>query len=320
MPLLPIFMFVGACAQFVDGTLGMGFGITSATLLSLMGYSAVAASAGTHAAKVGTNLVSGLAHWRAGNVDWRVLIALAGPGAVAAFMGAVVLTNVDTSGARVWMAVVLMFLGVGIVARFGYQRSLIPQVNARTRHLWPIGLVGGFVDATGGGGWGPVATPSLMTVTKHRPNRVVGTVNSAEFLVAVAASMGFIVGATESPVPWQAVVGLILGGVLTAPIAARYAGRAPAAPLGVLMGCMVIISNVAILFKALGVPGLMGGLFAAGVAAFGLTVAVRRWQDLRREKELAAADKAAKAQKKARRQAAAQSRAMTPEPATDPLD
>ncbi|MBK6763054.1 MAG: sulfite exporter TauE/SafE family protein [Micrococcales bacterium] len=229
MPLIVVFAIVGGIAQFVDGSLGMGFGVTSATLLTLLGYSAVAASAGTHAAKMGTTFVSGLAHWREGNVEWRVLIALAAPGVVGAFTGAVILTNVSMDGARIWMAAILLLLGVSIVMRFAFGKSLVPQMKVRTRHLWPIGLVGGFVDATGGGGWGPVATPSMMTVTRHEPRKVVGTVNAAEFAVAVAASMGFLVGAKESQVPWGAVIGLIIGGLMVAPFAARFAGKAPRA-------------------------------------------------------------------------------------------
>ena len=169
MPLIVVFAIVGGIAQFVDGSLGMGFGVTSATLLTLLGYSAVAASAGTHAAKMGTTLVSGLAHWRQGNVEWRVLLALAVPGTIGAFTGAVILTNISMDGARIWMAVILLVLGISIVMRFAFGKALIPQMKVRTRHLWPIGVFGGFVDATGGGGWGPVATPSLMTVTRHEP-------------------------------------------------------------------------------------------------------------------------------------------------------
>lgn len=263
-----IFGVVGAAAQFVDGTLGMGFGITSATLLTVLGYSAVAASAGTHAAKVGTTFVSGISHWHAGNVDKRVLTVLAVPGAVGAFLGAVVLTNIAMDGARIWMALVLTLMGVMIIMRFGFGKSLIPSFTARTRHLWPIGLIGGFVDATGGGGWGPVATPSLMTLTKHAPHRVVGTVNTAEFIVAVAASMGFLVGAGESGIPWLAVIGLVAGGAITAPIAARLAHRAPRTILGVFVGTMVLISNWAIFAKLLHFPG------AAGVAGVVILIAL----------------------------------------------
>ena len=261
-----VFALVGAAAQMVDGTLGMGFGVTSATLLTLLGYSAVAASAGTHAAKMGTTLVSGLSHWRMGNVDWRVMIALAGPGAVGAFVGAVALTHAASNASRLWMACILFVLGLVIIARFGFGRTLFPAIRARTRHLWPVGLVAGLVDATGGGGWGPVATPSMLMLTKHEPHRVVGTVNAAEFVVAVSASAGFLFGAGESGVPWVPVVGLVLGGALVAPVAARLVHRAPTAVLGVGVGGMVLVSNTAVISKVLGVPGAVAGLLVLAIA------------------------------------------------------
>jgi uncharacterized membrane protein YfcA len=270
------FGLAGAAAQMVDGTLGMGFGVTSATLLTLLGYSAVVASAATHAAKMGTTFISGLSHWRYGNVDWRVMVALGVPGSVGAFVGAVVLTNIASNTARLWMAVILFGLGLLILARFGFGRSLLPAIHARARHLWPLGLVGGFVDATGGGGWGPVATPTMLMITKHKPNRVVGTVNAAEFMVAVAASTGFLFGAGDHDIPWTAVLGLVLGGAIVAPIAARLARRAPQRVLGVGVGGMVLVSNTAVLAKVLGVPGPLAwtavGVIMVGTAALAVRV------------------------------------------------
>ncbi len=270
-----LFGFVGAAAQFVDGLLGMGFGITSASLLTILGYSAVAASAGTHAAKVGTTLVSGVSHWREGNVDWRVLITVGLPGAIGSFVGAVVLVNIALDGARIWMAAILFLLGLTIIARFGYGKSLFPAMRLRTRNLWPIGLFGGFVDATGGGGWGPVATPSLMTVTKHKPHRIVGTVSAAEFLVAASASLGFLFGAGESGIPWLAVLGLVIGGVITAPIAAKLAKKAPTAPLGVAVGGMVLIANTAVIASVLGIPGVIAASMAAVELLITILIVIR---------------------------------------------
>lgn len=287
-----VFGLVGAIAQMVDGTLGMGFGVTSATLLTVLGYSAVAASAGTHAAKMGTTLVSGLSHWRHGNVDWRVMLAIGLPGAVGAFFGAVVLTSVASNAARLWMAILLLGLGVLIIARFGFGRSLLPAIKARTRHLWPVGLIGGLVDATGGGGWGPVATPSLMMLTRHEPHRVVGTVNAAEFLVAVSASLGFLFGAGHEAIPWVPVLGLVAGGALVAPVAARLAHRAPRAILGVAVGGMVLVSNVAVICKVLGVPGAVGSLLVLGIVAGTamLALRVRRRSESELAPELAVVD------------------------------
>ncbi len=270
-----VFAFVGAAAQMVDGTLGMGFGVTSATLLTLLGYSAVAASAGTHAAKMGTTLVSGISHWRVGNVDPGVMLVLGIPGMIGGFLGAVVLTHLASNASRMWMAGILIVLGLVIIARYGFGRNLLPAIEARTRHLWPIGLIGGIVDSTGGGGWGPVATPSMLILTKHEPHRVVGTVNAAEFMVAVAASAGFLFGAGDSGVPWLAVLGLVVGGAITAPIAARVAHRAPRTLLGVLVGGMVLVSNFAVFAKSIGVPGVISGAVVLGIVAGVGMIAVR---------------------------------------------
>lgn len=270
-----VFALVGSAAQMVDGTLGMGFGVTSATLLTLLGYSAVAASAGTHAAKVGTTLVSGVSHWREGNVDPHVLLMIGVPGAIGGFLGAIALTSIAGSASRLWMAGILFLLGLVILARFGLGRAILPALDAPTRHLWPVGLVGGVVDSTGGGGWGPVATPSLLVLTKHEPHRVVGTVSAAEFLVAAAASLGFVVAAGSEGVPWLAVLGLVTGGAITAPFAARLAQRAPRAALGACVGGMVLISNMAVFAKTLGVPGVVSAALALGIAVTTGLIALR---------------------------------------------
>lgn len=248
------FALAGGVAQFIDGTLGMGFGVTSATVLLYLGVAPVTASAATHAAKLPTTLISGLSHWREGNVDGRILVRVAVPGAVGGFLGAVVLTNISLESAKGWMAGLLVFFGAVIFARFGLGQTLIPTPrNGQTaRWLAPIGVVGGFVDATGGGGWGPVVTPSLMTVTKHEPRKVVGTTNAAEFVVAVSVSSGFLTGAAQHGIPWLPVLGLVLGGVIMAPIAARLAGRLPHRPMGTLVGGLVILVNGITIIKALG--------------------------------------------------------------------
>ena len=258
MWILLAFAVAGGMAQLVDGTLGMGFGVTSASVLLFIGIAPVTASAATHAAKLPTTLISGLAHWREGNIDKAILLRVAVPGAIGGFLGAVVLTNISLESAKGWMAGLLIFFGLVIFARFGLGLRLIPTPkNGHTaRWLSPIGLVGGFVDATGGGGWGPVVTPSLMTVTSHEPRKVVGTVNAAEFVVAVSVSFGFLTGAAQHGIPWLPVIGLVIGGVIMAPIAARLAGRLPHAPMGTMVGGLVVIVNgVAIVAALGGVPG-----------------------------------------------------------------
>jgi uncharacterized membrane protein YfcA len=258
----------------------MGFGVTSATVLLFLGVSPVTASAATHAAKLPTTLVSGLSHWRAGNVDLPVLLRVAVPGAIGGFLGAVVLTNISLASAKAWMSALLIFFGLVIFVRFGLGLRLIPtpQAGHTARWLSPIGLVGGFVDATGGGGWGPVVTPSLMTVTRHEPRKVVGTTNAAEFVVAVSVSSGFLTGAAQHGIPWLPVIGLVVGGVLVAPYAARLAGRLPHAPMGTLVGTLVVLVNAVTVVDSLG--GLPWWLDVLGIAAtlvVGGVVARQAW-------------------------------------------
>lgn len=284
MWIIALFALAGGLAQFVDGTLGMGFGVTSATVLLFLGASPVTASAAAHAAKLPTTLISGLSHWREGNIDRRVLVRIALPGAVGGFLGAVVLTNVSMAAAKSWMAGLLILLGVLIFARFGFGVRLVPtpRNGERARVLAPIGVVGGFVDATGGGGWGPVVTPSLMTLTKRKPRYVVGTVNAAEFMVALSVSAGFLTGAAQHGIPWLPVLGLVLGGVIIAPIAARLAGRMPHHAMGTLVGGLVILVNGVTVIAALG--GVPGWLDAALLAVMVLGTGRVAWGAYRRER------------------------------------
>jgi uncharacterized membrane protein YfcA len=288
MWIVAAFALAGGLAQLVDGTLGMGFGVTSATVLLFLGVAPVTASAATHAAKLPTTLVSGISHWRVGNVDTRILLRVALPGAVGGFLGAVVLSSISLESAKGWMSGLLLFFGLVIFFRFGLNKRLIPTpTNGHTaRWLAPIGLLGGFVDATGGGGWGPVVTPSLMTVTKHEPRKVVGTVNAAEFIVAVSVSTGFLTGAAQHGIPWLPVIGLVIGGVIIAPIAAKLAGRLPHAPMGTLVGGLVVLVNGITIVAALGgLPGWMDLLLIAATVYVTGRVAWAAWH---REKQGAA--------------------------------
>ncbi|WP_313404026.1 sulfite exporter TauE/SafE family protein [Aeromicrobium sp.] len=290
MWIIGAFALAGGLAQLVDGTLGMGFGVTSATVLLFMGIAPVTASAATHAAKLPTTLISGLSHWREGNIDRGVLVRVALPGAVGGFLGAVVLTNISLASAKGWMSGLLVFFGLVIFARFGLGTKLIPTPkNGHTsRWLSPIGLLGGFVDATGGGGWGPVVTPSLMTVTRHEPRKVVGTVNAAEFLVAVSVSSGFLTGAAQHGIPWLPVIGLALGGAIMAPIAARLAGRLPHAPMGTMVGGLVVLVNGVTIVAALGgLPSWLDVVLIVLAVAVTGVVAGRAWRRERDERAAA---------------------------------
>ena len=229
-----LFALAGLLAQLVDGSLGMAYGVTSTSVLLAVGTAPAVASASVHLAEVGTSLVSGAAHWRFGNVDWRVVGTLAVPGAVGAVLGAYVLVNL-TEGAEPYMAGLLLLLGLYVLLRFS-SRAVAHRVvrgpRPGRRFLGPLGLVAGFLDASGGGGWGPVATSTLLASGRLEPRRVVGSVDTSEFVVAVAASVGFLFALSQEGLDWPTVAGLMIGGMITAPFAAYLVRLLPARVLG----------------------------------------------------------------------------------------
>lgn len=246
----------GFAAQFVDGSLGMGYGVTSSTLLIALGLTPALASASVHLAEIGTSAASAFSHGKLGNVDKTVFRRIAIPGAVGAFAGATVLANLSTQAARPWASALLLALGVYVLFRFLRARATtVRKGRPGHRLLVPLGLVGGFVDATGGGGWGPVTTPALLATGRMAPNRVIGTMNAAEFLVSVAASAGFLLGLGLSAIDWRILVPLLVGGVIAAPFAAWVTHRLPMRVTGVTVGGMIIFTNALTLLKAFGASG-----------------------------------------------------------------
>ena len=262
---LSLLAVAGFLAQLVDGSLGMGYGITSSTVLLFIGLSPAAASASVHIAKIGTGASSGFAHHRFGNVDWQVARRIALPGAIGAFVGAVLLSGLSTASSRPISSSLLFLLGIYVLIRFlkGGLRPLRKGVP-RLRFLIPVGLVGGFVDATGGGGWGPVATPALLADGRLAPNRVVGTVSASEFIVAIAASLGFFFGIGVAGVRLDYVVALLVGGLIAAPIAAYMVRHLNPRLLGVVVGGFICFTNARVV---LGAAEIEGEAFLAAYAA-----------------------------------------------------
>lgn len=262
---LSLLAVAGFLAQLVDGSLGMGYGITSSTVLLFIGLSPAAASASVHIAKIGTGASSGFAHHRFGNVDWQVARRIAVPGAIGAFVGAVLLSGLSTASSRPISSSLLFLLGIYVLIRFlkGGLRPLRKGVP-RLRFLIPVGLVGGFVDATGGGGWGPVATPALLADGRLAPNRVVGTVSASEFIVAIAASLGFFFGIGVAGVRFDYVVALLVGGLIAAPIAAYMVRHLNPQLLGVVVGGFICFTNARVI---LGAAKIDGEAFLATYAA-----------------------------------------------------
>lgn len=247
MTTLLLIALAGLAAQLVDGGLGMGFGVTSTTILiALAGLGPAQASAVVHTAELGTTLASGISHWRFGNVDWKVVRRLAVPGAVGAFAGATVLSNLSTEAAAPLTAMILSLIGVNLVWRFSRGRIRREGGGEHSRgFLGGLGLFGGFIDASGGGGWGPVTTSTLMTLGRTEPRRIVGTVNTAEFLVTAAATLGFVIGLWDDLVAnLAAVLALLIGGVIAAPIAAWLVTRTNPAALGGVVGTLLVALNL----------------------------------------------------------------------------
>jgi uncharacterized membrane protein YfcA len=244
---LLIFALVGMGAQLVDGALGMAFGVTASTLLVLSGVGAAQASAAVHLAEVGTTLASGLSHWRFKNIDWSIVGKLGVPGAIGAFAGATVLSSLSTANAAPLMAAILVVIGAYVLLRFSLRNPPVirhGETPLSARFLSPVGLFGGFIDASGGGGWGPVTTSTLLSRGKTAPRTVIGSVSASEFLVAASASVGFVVGLREEFIEnLPVVVGLAVGGVIAAPVAAWLVSRINPALLGTAVGGVIVLTN-----------------------------------------------------------------------------
>lgn len=239
------FIAAGFIAQLIDGALGMAFGVISTTLLVSLGVPPAAASASVHTVECATTGVSGISHLIHKNVDRKMLLRLALPGVIGAVVGAYVLSNIDASSAKPFVLAYLAAIGVYLVFRAVHY----PPTHKAPAIIEPLGLAGGFLDAAGGGGWGPVVTGNLL-VQGAEPRRTIGTVNTAEFLVTVTASATFI-----ATLGWQAftiaTLGLLIGGVVAAPLAALVARRVSAKPLLLMVGSVLTATSAYGIYRAL---------------------------------------------------------------------
>ncbi|PRX50971.1 hypothetical protein B0I33_101123 [Prauserella shujinwangii] len=293
MRTLLLFGIAGFLAQLVDGSLGMAFGVTATTTLVAVGTAPAVASAAVHLAEVGTSLASGLAHWRFRNVDWRTVGILALPGATGAVLGAYVLTSLSTESASFWIATVLLLLGLYVLVRFAFLRlgRLVTTKRPGARLLGPLGLVAGFLDASGGGGWGPVATTTLLSSGRLEPRKVVGSVDTSELVVAVAASAGFLFALSEEEqLNYTVVLGLMIGGVLAAPVAAWLVRKLPPRVLGAGAGGLIVLTNARTLLSAADAGAAVTAAALVAVCALwatGLAAAVRSVREERRVNALA---------------------------------
>jgi uncharacterized protein len=280
---------VGLIAQLVDGSLGMAYGVTSTTLLlAIAGLTPALASTVVHISEVGTTLASGVSHWRFGNVDWSKIVWLAVPGGIGAFFGAVVLASViSAEAAEPVVAIFLFLLGAYVLARFAFNRSgnVVQNLPIPRSFLSPLGLIAGFLDAVGGGGWGPISTPTLLSSGRMEPRKVVGTVDTSEFIVALCASIGFLISLSFADVPWGVVGALLGGGLLAAPIAAWIVRHLNSRVLGTAVGGFILLVNANTFLGAVGLDPSLNAVVYAAILAVWLTALYFAIAAIRRERK-----------------------------------
>ena len=235
-----VYIIVGFLAQLIDGALGMAYGVSCTTFLtSFAGVSPKIASASIHTAEVFTTLVSGIAHWREKNIDWSIFKRLLIPGVIGGAIGAYILINVNTDYITPFINVYLLIMGIVIIIRAFKE---ITKTVLDGKKIIPVGFIGGLMDAIGGGGWGPIVT-STMVASGHTPRYTIGSVNAAEFFVTLVQSLTFAVFMGIGDY-WQVILGLAIGGVIAAPLAAYLCKRIPAKKAMFAVGVLIIILNV----------------------------------------------------------------------------
>ena len=244
--LLP-FIGVGFAAQLVDGALGMAFGVISNTLLvAVMGVPPAQASARVHVVECFTTAVSGISHLLHGNVDKRLFFRLLIPGVTGGVLGAYVLTSLDAAVVKPFVLLYLTAIGLYLF----WRGLLYPPTQKAAKYVAPLGLFGGFLDAAGGGGWGPVVTSNLL-IQGADPRKVVGTVNTVEFFLTVCVSAAFIYHLGLADVA-GATLGLLIGGLAAAPFGAFAAKRFAPKHMLILVGIVLTLTSAYGVYRAWG--------------------------------------------------------------------
>ena len=238
-----IFFCIGVFAQLVDGTLGMGYGATSTSFLLAYGIPPAISSTGVHVAEMFTTGASAISHYRFGNINKKLVRHLLIPGVLGSIAGAYLLSDViDGDAIKPFIAVYMIALAI-IIIRKAMLKNIIKK---KTKKLGVLAAFGGFMDAVGGGGWGPIVTSTLLGNGRN-PRYTIGSVNAAEFAVAFASGVTFMLfGGIQG---WQVIIGLILGGVIAAPIAALLVNKINRKTMMILVGVLIIVLSLKTLSK-----------------------------------------------------------------------
>lgn len=248
--LLFIFAFI---AQMIDGGIGMGYGVSLTSLLLTIGFGSAMASALVHLSEIFTSLVSGISHFYFGNFDKKIFIYLVIPGViggVAGVFGAVAFQ--DAIFIKPIVSTILLALGILIIIKFLSKKDFLIEEykTPRVRYLLPLGFIAAFIDAIGGGGWGPISTPVLV-IKNADPKKVIGSVNFAEFFVTLAISVSFLIALPK--IDWKIVGVLVAGGIIAAPLAAFITKRMPQKTLGVAVGFLIVFLSIRTILKSTGI-------------------------------------------------------------------
>ena len=225
---------IGIIAQTIDGAIGMAYGVTATTFLLSQGVSPAIASSSIHISEIFTTGASGLSHWRLNNIDKKLFLNLIFPGIVGGLIGVLILTNIDGKILKPWISLYLVIMGIYIILKAFKKNIFNSKINSKK--ITPLAFVGGMVDAVGGGGWGPVVTTALLS-SGHEPKKTIGSVNSAEFFITISTglSLAIFIGVNNPEI----IFGLISGGILIAPLAAKITTKLPTKLLMLIVGVLI---------------------------------------------------------------------------------
>ena len=243
-----VLILVGFFAQLIDGSLGMAYGVSSNSFLLGVGVPPAIASASVHTAEVFTTAISGFSHWRLGNIDKRIVLGLILPGMIGGALGAYLLTSVDGDKIKPFIAFYLLIMGVRILTK-AFTHKETADKDPEPKLLVPLGLAGGTMDAIGGGGWGPIVTTTLIS-SGHTPRKTIGSVNFSEFFVTLVISITFLL--TIGITYWNVFLGLMIGGVIAAPLGALLTKKIPAKAIMIVVGLLIIFLQIRTLFQIWG--------------------------------------------------------------------
>lgn len=247
---LLLLILVGFGAQLIDGSLGMAYGVSSSTFLMAIGVSPAMASASVHIAEIFTTFVSGASHWKLGNIDKTLVKKLAIPGVLGGITGAYILSNGNSALLKPIISGYLLIMGIRIIIKALRLKTHKEKDGSgfSTIAMSGLGLVGGFCDAAGGGGWGPIVTTTLIS-NGATPRKTIGSVNLTEFFVTFAEAVTFI--ATLSTIRWEVVLGLIIGGIIAAPFGAFLTKKIPTRAMMLFVGVLITFLSLRTILSAI---------------------------------------------------------------------